>query len=163
MAEVRAAQVEDVSAIAAIDPQSLGGAGKIRNLVQGQASLVAVERGQIVGFLVLKPGHFYQRDFIDLLFVAPRWRRQGIGRALLRAGIRNASTSRVFVSTNESNTPMRELLSSRWVLAASGSRETGGRGSCGWSRADVAGDRCAARAPAGAVTGSRVADAGRAV
>ncbi len=34
---------------------------------------------------------------------------------------------------------------------------------CGWSRAGVAGDRCAARAPAGAVTGSRVADAGRVV
>jgi GNAT superfamily N-acetyltransferase len=112
MAEVRAAQVEDVSAIMAIDPQSLGGSGQIRTLVQEQASLVAVERGQIVGFLALKPSHFYQRDFIDLLFVAPRWRRQGIGRALLRAGLRNASTSRVFVSTNESNAPMRELLRS---------------------------------------------------
>lgn len=112
MAEVRAAQVEDVSAIVAIDPQSLGGPGQIRTLVQEQASLVAAERGQIVGFLVLKPGHFYQRDFIDLLFVAPRWRQQGIGRALLRAGLRNASTARVFVSTNESNTPMRELLHS---------------------------------------------------
>jgi GNAT superfamily N-acetyltransferase len=112
MAEVRAAQMEDVSAIMAIDPQSLGGSGQIRTLVQEQASLVAVERGQIVGFLALKPSHFYQRDFIDLLFVAPRWRRQGIGRALLRAGLRNASTSRVFVSTNESNAPMRELLRS---------------------------------------------------
>ena len=36
----------------------------------------------------------------------------------------------------------------------------GWRGGCGWSRAGVAGVRCAARAPAGAVTGSRVADAG---
>jgi ribosomal protein S18 acetylase RimI-like enzyme len=112
MVEVRAAQVEDLSAIVATDLQSLGSAGQIRNLVQEQASLVAVQRGEIVGFLVLKPGHFYQRDFIDLLLVAPRWRRQGIGRALLRAGLRNASTSRVFVSTNESNTPMKELLRS---------------------------------------------------
>ena len=39
----------------------------------------------------------------------------------------------------------------------------GRRGRCGWSRAGVAGDRCAARAPAGAVTGSRVPDGGRAV
>jgi hypothetical protein len=30
----------------------------------------------------------------------------------MRAALRNASTSRVFVSTNESNTPMRELLRS---------------------------------------------------
>jgi hypothetical protein len=34
--------------------------------------------------------------------------------------------------------PSAELLSSHWVLAASGSRETGGWGSCGWSR----GRRC---------------------
>ncbi|HEY2076261.1 MAG TPA: GNAT family N-acetyltransferase, partial [Streptosporangiaceae bacterium] len=40
------------------------------------------------------------------------WRRQGIGRALMRAAPRCASTSRVFVSTNESNTPMSELLHS---------------------------------------------------
>lgn len=112
MTEVRAARAEDVAAIAAIDPGSLGSPGEIRALVQGQASLVAVERGEIAGFLALKPGHFYKRDFIDLLHVAPRWRRHGVGRALMRAALRNASTSRVFVSTNQSNTPMRELLRS---------------------------------------------------
>jgi ribosomal protein S18 acetylase RimI-like enzyme len=112
MAELRAAQIEDVSAIVAIDPKSLGTRGEIQALVQEHASLVAVERGQIAGFLALKPGHFYKRDFIDLLVVAPRWRRQGIGRALMQAALRNASTPRVFVSTNESNTPMRELLRS---------------------------------------------------
>lgn len=112
MAELRAAQVEDVSAIAAIDPDSLGSPEEIRALVREHASLVAVERGQIVGFLALRPGHFYQRDFIDLLVVAPGWRRQGLGRALMRAALQNAATSRVFVSTNESNTPMRQLLRS---------------------------------------------------
>jgi GNAT superfamily N-acetyltransferase len=110
MAELRAAQAEDAGAIAAIDPHIPNSPAEIRALIQKQASLVAVERGQIVGFLALKPGHFYQRDFIDLLLVAPRWRRQGVGRALMRAALQNASTSRVFVSTNESNTPMRELL-----------------------------------------------------
>jgi ribosomal protein S18 acetylase RimI-like enzyme len=112
MAEMRTAQAEDVSAIVAIDPKSLGSPGEIQALVRDQAALVAVERGQVVGCLVLKPGHFYQRDFIDLVFVAPGWRRQGIGRALLRAALASASTSRVFVSTNESNTPMRKLLRS---------------------------------------------------
>jgi GNAT superfamily N-acetyltransferase len=110
MVELRAAQAEDVSAIVAIDPSSLGSPEEIRALVREHASLVAVERGQIVGFLALRPGHFYQRDFIDLLFVAPGWRRQGLGRALMRAALQNATTSRVFVSTNESNTPMRHLL-----------------------------------------------------
>ena len=55
---------------------------------------------------------------------------------------------------------LRHGQGSRWVLAAWGSRETGAAGGCGWSRAGVAGGRCAARAPAGAVTGSGVAGAG---
>ena len=112
MAELRAAQAGDVSAIVAIDPSSLGSPGQIRALVREDGSLVAVEGGQIVGFLALRPGHFYQRDFIDLLFVAPGWRQRGLGRALMRAALQNATTSRVFVSTNESNTPMRHLLHS---------------------------------------------------
>lgn len=116
MAELRAAQAQDVSAIVAIDPVGPGRLEEIQALVSGHAGLVAIERGQIAGFLALKPGHFYHRDFIDLLFVAPYWRRQGIGRALIRAALLNASTSRVFTSTNESNTPMRELLHSEgWV------------------------------------------------
>ena len=112
MAELRAAQAGDVSAIVAIDPSSLGSPGQIRALVREDGSLVAVEGGQIVGFLALRPGHFYQRDFIDLLFVAPGWRQRGLGRTLMRAALRHATTSRVFVSTNESNTPMRHLLHS---------------------------------------------------
>jgi GNAT superfamily N-acetyltransferase len=112
MAELRAAQAEDVSTIVTIDPRHLLSPQEIRALVQERASVVAIERGQIVGFLALRPGHFYQRDFIDLLFVAPGRRRQGIGRALMRAALQNAATSRVFVSTNESNAPMRQLLHS---------------------------------------------------
>jgi GNAT superfamily N-acetyltransferase len=110
MGELRTARVEDAGDIVAIDPESLGSPDEIRVLIREEASLVAVEDGEIVGFLAVKPGHFYKRDFIDLLFIAPGWRRQGIGRALLDAAVRNAATPRVFVSTNESNTPMRELL-----------------------------------------------------
>jgi GNAT superfamily N-acetyltransferase len=112
MAELRAAQAEDISAIAAIDPHSPSRPGEIQALIREQASLVAVEHGEIAGFLAVRPAHFYQRDFIDLLFVARRWRRQGVGRALMRGALQNASTSRMFVSTNESNTLMRKLLRS---------------------------------------------------
>ena len=110
MGKLRTARVEDAGDIVAIDPESLGSPDEIRVLIREEASLVAVEDGVIVGFLAVKPGHFCKRGFIDLLFIAPGWRRQGIGRALLDAAVRNASTPRVFVSTNESNTPMRELL-----------------------------------------------------
>jgi GNAT superfamily N-acetyltransferase len=112
MVELRRARAADVAAIAAIDPGRLGKSGDIEALIKEQASLVAEERGEVVGFLALRPGHFYQRDFIDLRYVAPRWRRQGIGRALIRAALQNASTPRVFVSTNDSNAPMRKLLRS---------------------------------------------------
>jgi GNAT superfamily N-acetyltransferase len=114
--QLRAAQPGDASAIIAMDPGRLGTAGQVQALIQERHCLVAVERGEITGFLVLRPGHFYGRDFIDLLYVAPPRRRQGTGRALIRAALRNASTSRVFVSTNESNTPMRTLLrSEEWT------------------------------------------------
>jgi GNAT superfamily N-acetyltransferase len=110
MAELRAARADDVGGIVAIDPLRPGRAGEIRALIDAGASLVAVQDGEITGFLAVRPGHFYQRDFIDLMFVAPRSRRQGTGSALLRAALRGASTPRVFTSTNESNAPMRNLL-----------------------------------------------------
>ncbi len=110
MADIRVARAEDVDAIAAIDPDRLGSRDEICALVRGQDTLVAVERGEIVGLVVVRPGHFFGRDFIDLLYVGPRWRQRGIGRALMQAALGRASTSRVFVSTNESNAPMRELL-----------------------------------------------------
>ncbi len=118
MAELRAAQAGDLGAIAAIDPRGPGRLEEIGALIREQVSLVAVERGQIAGFLALRPGHFYGRDFIDLLFVAPRRRRRGIARALMRAAVQNATTAKVFTSTNESNTPMRQLLRSEgWTPA----------------------------------------------
>ena len=110
MVELRPAGAGDVAAVVALDPGTIGPPEDIQALIGEQASLVVVERGQIVGFLALRPRHFYQRDFIDLMFVAPRWRRQGTGRALLRAALHRASTPRVFTSTNESNAPMRALL-----------------------------------------------------
>lgn len=108
--QIRAARTEDASAIVAMDPGGLGTAGQIHAFIQEQHCLTVVQRGEITGFLLLRPGHFYGRDFIDLLYVAPPWRRHGAGRALMRAALRSASTPRVFVSTNESNTPMRQLL-----------------------------------------------------
>jgi GNAT superfamily N-acetyltransferase len=108
--ELRAAGPDDVSAIVAINPHSPYEASEILALVREQASLVAEDSGEVVGFVVVRPGHFYQRDFVDLLLVVPGHRRRGLGRELLRAALRNAASDRVFVSTNESNTPMRELL-----------------------------------------------------
>jgi GNAT superfamily N-acetyltransferase len=110
MTEIREAREEDIGGIVTIDPRRPGHPAEIEARVREHAGLVAVQEGGIAGFLALRPGHFFGRDFVDLLLVAPRWRRHGIGRALMRAAVSNAGTSRVFVSTNESNMPMRELL-----------------------------------------------------
>ena len=59
---------------------------------------------------MVKPAHFFGRDFIELLVVDPGRRRAGIGRNLLRAALAAACTEQVFTSTNTSNQPMRSLL-----------------------------------------------------
>jgi GNAT superfamily N-acetyltransferase len=111
MVEVRTARIEDVAAVLAIDPESLGRSEDIAGLVCFESSLLAIEDATIVGFAGVKPGHFYGRDFLDLLFVGEAHRRRGIGRSLVRAVVAGATT-RVFTSTNESNTAMRSLLAS---------------------------------------------------
>jgi GNAT superfamily N-acetyltransferase len=71
---------------------------------------VHIADGAVTGFVIVKPAHFYGRDFIDLLIVEPAVRRSGVGRALLRHALGAAGTSRVFTSTNTSNHRMRSLL-----------------------------------------------------
>jgi hypothetical protein len=53
-----------------------------------------------------------------LLVVADAWRRRRVGRQLLNAATRLATTDVVFTSTNESNQPMRALLSDEhWLVS----------------------------------------------
>lgn len=85
MAELRRARVEDVRDIMAIDPRTPSRPEEIQAMVGEQTSLVAVENGQIVGFLGLRPGHFYGYDFVDLLLVATH-RRRARARARSDAG-----------------------------------------------------------------------------
>lgn len=87
----------------------------IQEVVAGRRCLVA-EGDRIVGYVVTAPAHFFGRDFVELLVVHPDHRRRGVGRALLRAVVDRADTSRVFSSTNESNTAMRSLFAAEgWV------------------------------------------------
>ena len=110
MAEIRTARLEDVETILAIDLQSLGRPEDITSLVRSESSLLVVKDSSIVGFAGVKPGHFYGRDFLDLLFVGEAYRRQGVGRSLVRGVVERSTTTRVFTSTNESNGAMRSLL-----------------------------------------------------
>jgi GNAT superfamily N-acetyltransferase len=72
--------------------------------------LVAVDGGALRCFVVVKRQYFYERDFIDLLFVAEEHRRHGLGRDLMSAAVATALSTEVFTSTDESNAPMHPEL-----------------------------------------------------
>ena len=70
-------------------------------------ALIARVGGQVVGFLL--GGRFFGYDFMELLFVEPTHRRQGIGTALITSWEERATTEKLFTSTNESNAAMHEV------------------------------------------------------
>lgn len=113
-AEIRHAVAGDIDGILRIDDHAASGdqsrADLLRRCVDLGECLVYLDRGSVAGFAIVKPAHFFGRDFIDLLMVDPARRRCGIGRNLLRAALAAAGTERVFTSTNTSNQPMRSLL-----------------------------------------------------
>jgi GNAT superfamily N-acetyltransferase len=53
---------------------------------------------------------FFSRPFIELLAVAPDFRRAGVGGALLEACVAAIPGESLFTSTNQSNSPMQALL-----------------------------------------------------
>jgi GNAT superfamily N-acetyltransferase len=119
---VRKADQTDRDAIAAFDDIAVG--AKHDRLALLEAALdsghcLVLDAGDgVKGFVVIVPKVFFGRDFVELLMVDRTRRRTGIGRRLLQAAVRSASTSRVFTSTNRSNSPMRALLDrERWSLS----------------------------------------------
>lgn len=73
---------------------------------------VAEHVGHVVGYGVLTK-NFFNRNFIELVYVAEDARRGGAGSALLSAIERAVTSDRIFTSANESNAPMRALLEKR--------------------------------------------------
>lgn len=70
---------------------------------------VAEHDGAIAGYGVVT-ANFFNRDFIELLYVSEPMRRSGVGDALLETIERARTARRLFTSTNESNAAMRALL-----------------------------------------------------
>jgi GNAT superfamily N-acetyltransferase len=65
--------------------------------------------GRLAGYAIVSR-HFFDRDFLELLFVAAPARHRGLGASLLSAIERAVDGDRLFTSTNESNAAMRALL-----------------------------------------------------
>jgi GNAT superfamily N-acetyltransferase len=118
---LRFAMSSDEPGLRDVDPLARGGDVEriafLREAVASGRCLIA-EAGFIVGFIVSAPRHFFDRDFIELIVVRDDVRRLGVGQALLRAAVERAGTSRVFSSTNVSNTVMQSVFEAGgWTLS----------------------------------------------
>lgn len=113
-AGIRCAAADDLDGILRADQLAAQGGRQraefLRQCLMLGECQVHVTDGAVTGFMIVKPAHFFGRDFVELLIVDPALRRSGIGRALLRQALAAAGTSQVFTSTNTSNHPMRSLL-----------------------------------------------------
>ncbi len=121
-AGIRRAVAGDLSGILRADHLAARGdqdrAEFLRRCLDLGECLVYPGDGPVGGFAVVRPAHFFGRDFVELLMVDPARRRAGIGRALLRAALACAGTAQVFTATNTSNEPMRSLLQAEgWAFS----------------------------------------------
>jgi GNAT superfamily N-acetyltransferase len=66
--------------------------------------------GRVSGYAVIRSDSFFGCDFVELLAVAASEHRLGIGSLLLQQAVGLSSTTRIFTSTNRSNTRMISLL-----------------------------------------------------
>ena|SRR5688572_15995450 len=112
MALFRRASQNDVPAIFHIDERTSD--QPERRLIITEAVLagncyIGLEVAAVLGYGILDHT-FYGNGFIQLLFVAPRERRTGIGSALMAYMESECRTEKLFASTNVSNEPMHSLL-----------------------------------------------------
>ena len=110
---VRQANEEDLDAVLRVDQLAPIGhdRGPLLTLrLKSGDCLVYEYRSHILGYAVVTSRSFFERDFIELLAVAPDGRRAGVASALLRRAVSQSATPDIFTSTNQSNVPMLNLL-----------------------------------------------------
>jgi GNAT superfamily N-acetyltransferase len=110
--KIRLATPADLDLVIGIDPVADADASRRKFLeaaLQSGECWLSERAGLSLGFAVLQYS-FYGNGFVPLLVVQPAFRRQGVGRALLEYVASACTTSKLFTSTNESNTAMRSLL-----------------------------------------------------
>ena len=115
--EIRFATLDDVPAILLVDPLAEREERRydyISQAIQGEMGRtvkVYILDGRLVAFTVL--GDFFGHPFLELIATVPNRRRMGIASALLSDIETSLDDDRFFVSANESNTVMKDLLVSR--------------------------------------------------
>lgn len=71
----------------------------------------------VMGYGVLHY-HFFGCGFIEMLMVGERYRRRGVGQALIAALKSHCRHPKLFTSTNRSNLPMQRLLLNAGFVAS---------------------------------------------
>jgi len=112
---IRSAVAADLAALQALGVKIIDAARQEAILAQSVAAggcLVATQDAACAGFATWDRG-FFDRPFVRLLAVAPAFRRRGAARALLLA-VETAArpAGELFVSTEQINVPMQNLLAS---------------------------------------------------
>lgn len=110
--EIRLACLSDYDAIAALDDVAQREPARrafIKRAIEQRNAYVVVQGASVVGYAVLEYT-FYENGFISMLYVDARYRRMGLGTALMQHLERICRTPKLFTSTNQSNTEMQALL-----------------------------------------------------
>ena len=109
---LRLASITDADAIVAFDHVAASEPARVQFIhdqIKSSACYVAVIEANVVAYAVLNY-KFYNNGWIEMLYVHSRFRRQGIGAALIRHLLNECHTPKLFTSTNQSNVPMQRLL-----------------------------------------------------
>ncbi|WP_340008930.1 GNAT family N-acetyltransferase [Paenibacillus sp. FSL K6-0276] len=108
---VTKAKVSDLSTLSKIDSMVIGSEIRkpiIEQYILNEQCIVASLNGEPIGFACYDTT-FFECCFIQLAIVNPNFRRLGIASALIRYIEEHCPTSKLFTSTNESNTVMQQV------------------------------------------------------
>lgn len=108
---IRPAAADDIVALVALDSFAAPGNDRAADIARwvrlGQCT--CAEAGGVPAGYAVTHRNFFGQPMLELVMVAPSWRGQGIGTALIRHAVANAGPV-LWTSTNQSNTSMQTRL-----------------------------------------------------
>ncbi|AMR27415.1 hypothetical protein A0257_10100 [Hymenobacter psoromatis] len=81
-------------------------------VIEGEKLLVATHQEMPIGFIAWWPPD----NFVHSLFIAPSWQRQGVGRALLQAGLARMARPAALKCLQANQPALRFYLAQGWTI-----------------------------------------------